>query len=156
MGAAGRTHGKSKTAIYAVWRGMWERCTKPDARSYKNYGGRGIKVCERWESFDNFLSDMGERPPLHTIERIDNDGDYEPGNCRWATRKEQNRNKRQNRLIEHDGVVMCLVEWAERFGLRSDALRRRMDVQGMSFAEAISAPMRYSVRPQPERRQSQR
>ena len=91
------THGKTKTKEYGVWRGMRERCNNRKHVYWKNYGGRGIKVCERWRnSFSNFLDDMGNVPPGKTLDRIDNDGDYEPNNCKWSTREEQEANKRKS------------------------------------------------------------
>jgi len=90
-----RTHGRSRTQIYRVWCAMWGRCSRPKDKRYKDYGGRGISVCERWRaSFENFIADMGERPPGHSIERINNDGDYEPNNCRWIPASEQMKNSR--------------------------------------------------------------
>jgi hypothetical protein len=103
-------HGLSNTLTYKSWSNMIDRCTNKNHRSYPNYGGRGIVVCDRWlRSPINFHEDMGERLPGMTIDRIDNDGNYEPGNCRWATTKEQARNKRNNRLIE--GKIM--IDWCE-------------------------------------------
>jgi len=116
-GHGSRAHEK-RPAEYNVWVLMRDRCNNTNSRHYKNYGGRGIKVCERWDDFAAFLADMGPRPsPQHTIDRINNDGNYEPSNCRWATRAEQARNKRTNIQISHNGTVLCLAEWCKKLNL---------------------------------------
>ena len=113
----------SKSRIYKVWGWILARCQTPSASGYENYGGRGIKVCNRWKEFENFLADMGDPEDCTlTIERKDNDGDYEPGNCRWATRAEQGVNKRNNRFIEHDGQSMTITSWARHLGVSHSTL----------------------------------
>lgn len=136
-------HGASDTPEHLVWKEMKRRCMSENRPQYKDYGGRGIKVCERWlNSFAAFLVDVGPRPsPKHSIERKDNDGDYEPGNVRWATRREQSRNKRTNRFYTFRGEKLCLQDWAERFGIRDDTLRYRLKV-GWSMKRALTTPGR--------------
>ncbi|MET7347444.1 hypothetical protein [Streptomyces mirabilis] len=89
------THGMSDSPTYSTWESMIQRCTNPRCKDYADYGGRGITVCQRWRTFENFLADMGVKPEGRSIDRIDNDGSYEPGNCRWATLSEQNSNQRR-------------------------------------------------------------
>lgn len=115
--AAIRTHGKSQTKIYSIWCNMRRRCQDKRVPAYKNYGARGIRVCDRWQSFVSFYEDMGDPPTDgHTIERSNNDGDYTPDNCVWATRKDQARNRRNNRTVTYMGEKMTLSEAAERAG----------------------------------------
>ncbi len=132
-------HGATDTPEHLVWKDMKRRCLAEDRPQYKNYGGRGVKVCKRWcDSFTVFLADVGVRPsPKHSIERIDNDGDYEPGNVRWATRREQSRNKRTSRLITFQGETLCLKDWAMKFGIRDDTLRYRLKA-GWSMKRALT------------------
>lgn len=94
-------HGQSTSAVYKRWRGMIDRCFNPSTANYKYYGGRGISVCDRWQKFENFLADMGEPPPGLTLDRINNNGNYEPDNCRWATWFEQARNKARPSRDDH-------------------------------------------------------
>lgn len=128
-----------------VWRAMLHRCDIPSNPAFHNYGGRGITVCESWRVFDHFRNDMGFAAPGMTLERKDNNGPYCPENCIWATRKQQNRNRRANRQITYQGETHCLIVWAEKLGMGESFLRRRMDVQGMTFEQAVQKPKRYSI-----------
>ena len=105
-------------------------------------GARGISVCERWHRFENFLADMGEPKPGQSLERIDNHGNYEPGNCKWATRSEQGRNKRNNRLVTYQGETLCVAEWAERRGLKYLTLYMRLFASGWDVERALNTPVR--------------
>lgn len=116
------THGQSKTKLYAVWGAMHDRCKRPSVRNYPNYGGRGIKVCERWSDFAAFRDDMGPRPPGGTLERNDTDGDYEPGNCRWATNTEQQSNRRDNVRITLLGRTQTATQWCKELGYSNHRL----------------------------------
>lgn len=124
-----------KSRIYKVWSGIIARCQNTSASGYENYGGRGINVCGRWRVFENFLADMGDPEDCSlTIERIDNDGDYEPGNCRWATRAEQGVNKRNNRFIEHDGKSMTIACWSRHLGVSHSTLIEALSKHPVGFA----------------------
>jgi hypothetical protein len=136
------SHGMSRSPEYAAWHHMIERCTQPNHKSWAAYGGRGINVCDRWRSFESFLADMGKRPsPQHSIDRIDNDGGYEPGNCRWATTAEQQRNTSRTKIIEFGGKAQCLTDWAAERGLTKSALIYRLD-KGWPVDRALTTPLR--------------
>lgn len=118
-------HGRSNSGEYASWGQMLQRCTNPNNPAWNRYGGKGITVCEKWKSFDNFFDDMGPRPATTSIDRIDNDGNYEPGNCRWATREQQQINRRNTIKITHQNKTLSLVEWSKITGLSRDLLYNR-------------------------------
>jgi hypothetical protein len=117
-------HCASGTALHQIWNQMRDRCRNKNNANYKNYGGRGISVCSRWDSFALFAQDVGQRPsPNHSIDRYPNpDGNYEPGNVRWATQKQQVRNSRRSRTITFDGITMLSCEWDDILGLRPGRL----------------------------------
>lgn len=126
-----------KSSIYMIWGNIKNRCNNPNNPAYANYGGRGIKVCERWQIFANFYEDVGENPGKMTLDRIDNDGDYSPDNCRWATRKQQANNRRTNRLVTIDGMTRTLAEWIEASPIKSSTVRQRFYVYGWSIKDAL-------------------
>lgn len=132
---------------YVIWNNMRARCNNPRTPHYERYGGRGIKVCNRWnEDFTAFLSDMGCRPSSrHSIERKDNSGDYEPGNCRWATAQEQARNRRSSKIIEVGGVSQTLSEWAEACGISIATIHARLKL-GWTPERAVREPLRADSR----------
>ena len=134
-------NGRSHRPEYSNWSAMKARCLNPNHKNFKQYKGRGIKVCERWRnSFDNFYADMGPKPsPKHSIERRDNDGDYEPSNCFWATQAEQRRNQRNNRLLTFDGKTQCLIDWAAETGISRQAIYRRLK-RGWDVQKALTIP----------------
>lgn len=128
-GATSKNCREGVSTTYKRWRSMKSRCTNKNTISYENYGGNGITICERWlNSFDNFLSDMGECPTSdHTLDRINSLGNYTPENCRWANRKQQNRNTSSNRLITLNGVTHCASEWAEIKGINYRTIITRLN-----------------------------
>lgn len=134
------THGLSKSSEYGVWRTMVSRCHNPNSTRYNDYGGRGISVCARWkDSFDNFITDMGRRPSRnHSIERVDNNGNYEPANCIWATKLEQGSNKRNNLTGMFLGEKITITALARNTGISINVLRKRVIRDGLTFEEAIS------------------
>jgi hypothetical protein len=140
------THGASigyqMSPTYRSWAQMKQRCLNPKHTAYKNYGGRGITVCAAWvNDYSTFFRDMGERPSLdHSIDRIDNNGNYEPGNCRWATRIQQGRNRRDNRLLLYKGETKTLSEWSELLGISGITIGHRLDTHGWSVEKALSVP----------------
>lgn len=133
-----RSHGRSKTPTYRSWSIAKRRCTNPRDITYPLYGGRGIRMCERWaNSFAAFLTDMGARPPGHTLDRIDNDRGYEPANCRWATPRQQALNRRNLRLYTHDGFTGSIKDLAIRAGLSPSCVYQRLKA-GQTISHALS------------------
>ena len=127
-------HGMVGTSTHRIWTGMKQRCTNPNDTTYRNYGGRGITVCERWDKFDNFYADMGKRPKGMSIERKDNNGNYCPENCCWETRWNQARNRRSNRIIKYEGREQCMADWADEFGVDRGTLRQRLNLHPPQIA----------------------
>lgn len=142
-GCSKTRHGFTGTPEHEAWMGMIDRCTRQASKHFHNYGGRGIRVCDRWlESFENFYADMGPRPsPEHSIDRKDNDGPYSPENCRWATPAEQNRNTRSTLLFDFRGERLCLSEWSRRFGIPRNTLSHRLQRLGWPIEVALSTPV---------------
>lgn len=139
------THGKSGSPTWYAWVGMRQRCQNPNSPAYKHYGGRGIAVCERWQVFENFLEDMGERPMRLTLDRINNDGIYEPGNCRWATWSQQALNQRRRRTMKFDTAKgsMNIAEIAAEAGIHWQSAAYRVR-SGYSPEELVKP--KHSVR----------
>lgn len=138
MQATKRTHGLSRSAEYKIWVHIKQRCYNEKSASYPDYGGRGIVMCKRWkDSFEEFFKDMGNRPsPDMSIDRRDVNGEYSPDNCRWATDVEQCSNRRNNHLIEHNGVTKTITQWARDAGLHPTTIRLRLR-GGWTMEEAM-------------------
>jgi hypothetical protein len=136
------THGeayKNKTKEYMIWASMKGRCLCATNKAYKDYGGRGIMICDRWLRYENFLSDMGRSPGKdYSIDRKDNDGNYEPSNCFWATRTHQNNNKRNNRNISYTGEVKTLAQWSTHLCIKYQTLHSRLNHLGFSIERAFT------------------
>lgn len=143
------THRLSHTPIHRVWSSMVCRCSDSNSKSFANYGGRGITVSDQWKGiggFERFLAHMGPKPtPEHTLDRIDNEGNYEPGNVRWASMKVQQNNKRSNRVCEYGGVLGTVSHWAEVYSVNKCTLADRLD-RGWSVDEAIETPVQEHAR----------
>jgi hypothetical protein len=137
------THGMSRTRVYSTWSNMIGRCTRKSSSSYARYGGAGITVCERWRlSFENFFADMGGPPSAdHSIERIDRTRGYEPSNCRWADRTEQQNNREVNHRVTIDGRTQTLAEWCREFGINGSTVRNRIG-RGWSPEKALTTKRR--------------
>jgi hypothetical protein len=133
---------KDKTFI-RTYRNMMQRCYNKNSGSYKYYGDRGISVCWRWHDFENFYKDMYKTFELGlSIDRINNEGNYEPNNCRWVTNKEQCYNRRSNRILSFDGLTMTLTEWAEKIGIDRDTITARLNAYNWSVEKALTTPVR--------------
>ena len=140
-------HGQTKTRLFSIWSCMIDRCRNQRNIAYKRYGGRGIKVCERWKSFVSFKADMGEPPTSeHQLDRFpNNNGNYEPGNCRWATAKEQANNRRSSKLLMYSGRVQTMRQWCDELGLKYSTVTMRLWKYGWTIEQAFESG-RYELR----------
>jgi len=142
-GKYSKRHGLSDTPEHHAWRNMRRRCLSPSDKEYKNYGGRGISICERWGDFNLFLEDMGQRPsPLHSLDRLNNEGDYDPANCRWATKSEQSANRRISRFLTFNGQTMTMAAWGRYLGLGprgGNMIRLRLN-KGWTVERTLTTP----------------
>lgn len=137
-------HGMSHTTTHNVWVGMRQRCQNPNSPVFSDYGGRGIRVCDRWQVFDSFLADMGEAPPGMSIERVNNNGNYEPGNCVWATPMEQMHNRRTTTFYSFNGETMSLQEWGRSIGVPYPTMWHRYKIG--KRGHDLLAPLRVTIR----------
>jgi hypothetical protein len=132
------THGKTSSSEYNTWMGIRGRCLNQNNDAYDDYGGRGISVCKKWMTFEGFYEDMGDKPgPKYSIDRVDNNGNYCKENCRWATRTQQVRNRRNTRMLTVDGITMSLPDWAEKTGVKYATIKDRLNRHGYSDRDAI-------------------
>lgn len=139
-----KTHGQSRSGLYAIWNSMISRCENPNNKFFHRYGGRGISICRRWrESFVAFAEDMGPKPEGKSLDRYPNpDGNYEPGNVRWATQSQQCQNfSTTNRVVEFHGKTMCVREWERTLGFNNGVIWRRLFYRGWSVEKALTTPV---------------
>lgn len=143
-------YANKNSRMYLIWSAMKHRCNNKNNKKYKNYGARGITVCERWSNkkngFQNFLEDVGEIPKRLTLDRINNNGNYEPNNWRLATRKEQNRNTRSNIMIPFEGKDICLKDYCKIKNLNYNTIARRINTLGWSIKRAVTTPVNIKFR----------
>ena len=139
-------HDMTGTQVYRAWVSMTQRCTNKRNSNYKDYGGRGITVDPTWRSFEEFYRCVGDPPKNHTLDRIDVNKGYEPGNVRWASRKVQSRNKRNNRMLTYKGKTMCVADWVDETGLSSSLIINRIEYLGGSEEKALATPAKLSTR----------
>jgi hypothetical protein len=135
-------HGMKGTPTYHTWIGMIKRCKNPNSHGYKNYGSRGISVCDKWLNFEGFYEDMGIRPEGTTLDRIDNDGNYNKENCKWSTKKEQDNNTRVNHFITYKGKTQTITQWSEEIGINISTLKSRICQHNWSIEKAFTTKTR--------------
>jgi hypothetical protein len=143
----GATRDRGQTTEYTIWRGIKQRCLSPNYATYSDYGARGITICERWLSFENFVADMGSRPHGHSVERVDNEKSYSPDNCIWKLSSLQAQNRRSNRTITFNGETLCIAEWSRRTGIPGYCIIARLK-RHWSHEKALTTqiPARKSAR----------
>ena len=140
-----RTHGMSRTRTYIAWQNMHRRCNGANEKYLKDYTIRGIVVCKRWGSFQNFFADMGEMPDGLSLNRIDNNGDYTPSNCEWTDRSAQQNNRRGNRLLSFNEATLTVKQWANKLGIKSDTLHTRLRL-GWDIEKVLTEPVNINMR----------
>jgi len=134
------THGMSSSRIYSIWVNMINRCYRPNTVNYDNYGGRGITVCDAWNTFDGFYADMGDPPSAHSLDRIDSNGNYTKENCRWATNLQQANNARTNRVLTFNGMSKTMSEWERYLGFSTGLVRHRLN-RGWNVEKSLTTPL---------------
>ena len=141
MARHGLTHGKAKTRVYKSWQSMKQRCSNPRDPSYPRYGGKGISYPIEWESFENFYADVGDRPEGTSLDRRNNEESYTKDNCRWATPKQQTRNRTDNNFVTFKGETKCMLDWCKYLGIARTTLGNRLN-RGWGVEKAFTTPVR--------------